>query len=127
MTAYECQRLACHKLGCRHAEKGCTPVQRQPARLYLLAVRSMLSGQVGVGIEMGTERTVTPLVVEDVILRRIEPVGTRHLRPLAAQQPSVAVLHLVVVCDRTDRMLAALYDSGLQLPRHTVLGGHQLV
>ena len=90
-------------------------------------MRSHAGGLNGVAIEVGTERQVAPLVVEYVVLRRVEPIGTRHLCPLSAQYPPVTVLHLIAVCDGADGVLAALDDRRLQRPQLSVLRLHQQV
>ena len=127
MAAEQRQRLARLQLGCRDAENGRLAVEGHAAGLHLLAVGCMLRRQVGIGIEMGTQRQVAPLVAEHITLGGIEIIGARHLRPLPAQHPAVGILHLVVISDDIKPVVTALYGRRLQCPGLSVLRQHGLV
>ena len=127
MAAQQSQRVALGQLGCRHSEYNCFPIERQPPGLHMLTHSLADGGEIGIAVQMGTEGHVAPLVVEDVVLGRVRPVGTRHLRPLLPQHRTLGVLHLIVIGDDADRVLAALQDSCLQRPPQAVLRSHQQV
>ena len=76
---------------------------------------------------MQGQRTVAPLVREDVVLRGIERVDARHHVPFAAQHVAIAVLHLVGIADVRQGMMAAHQSGCFQRPQLTVVSLHQQV
>ena len=127
MAAQDGQRLAFLQLWRRNAEERCLTIERHATGLSLLAVSRVSRRQIRIGIEMCTQGQVAPLVVERIVLRRVKPVSTRHLRPLTPQHASVAIFHLVSVRDRADGVLSTFYDSSFLSPVYTVLCLHQQV
>ena len=97
MAAQDGQRLAFLQLWSRNAEECCLTIERHATGLSGLAMLRVFRGQIGIGIEVGAQGHIPPLVVEHIVLGRVKPVSTRHLRPLAAQHPPVAIFHLVSV------------------------------
>ena len=127
MAAQDGQRLAFLQLWSRNAEECCLTIERHATGLSGLAMLRVFRGQIGISIEMGAQGHVAPLVVEHIVLGRVKPVNTRHLRPLAAQHPPVAIFHLISVRNRADGVLPTFYNSRFLRPVHTVLRLHQQI
>ena len=124
MAAADGYRLTGQQLRGGDAEGDGAAEQRQADGLHMLVRPTMNRRQVGVGIEMGGQRQVAPLVGEDIVLRRIEMIDTGHQVPFATDNLAVGILHLIDIDDVRQRMLARLQDGRLQRPQLTVVGLH---
>ena len=127
MAADKSQHLSGLQLRRRDAEEYRLAVEWHRQRLNLFATLALLGGQVSITIEVGIQRLLTPLVGKDIALRSIEVVAPCHGRPLLPQHLPLAVLHLVVVCQLADGMLARGDDRRLHRPHQSVVGVHQQV
>ena len=115
------------QLGRRDAEDDGSAEQGQPHGLHPLVTTAMDGSQVGIGVEMQRQRTVTPIVRKHIVLGSVEVVDARYHVPLAPQHLLVAILHLVGVDDVRQGMMTAHQGCRLYRPQLPVLGLHQQV
>ena len=97
MAATDGNPLAWLQLGGRHTEDDGAAEQRRTRHLHLTAQCSVTGGLVGSTIQVVGQRTIAPLVWEDIVLRRVEMVDARNLVPFAAQHVTIGVLHLIII------------------------------
>ena len=99
MTATDSHRMAGFDLRCRDAENNGAAEQGQAKCLDNFVTTTMNRRQIGIAIEMKRQRTLTPLVRKDIVLRGIEEVNTGHQLPLLPQHVTMFILHLIVIDD----------------------------
>ena len=97
MAATDGNGLTCFQLGCRHAEDDGAAKQGQTCYLHLFVRRSLTGGLVGCTIQMVGQRTISPLVWKDIVLRGVEMINAGYLVPLATQHFTLGVFHLIII------------------------------
>ena len=124
MIADDGQRLPFLELRSRHTEENGLAVKRDTQGFDLFVSGAQHSRQIGIGIEMILERNLTPLVSHHVILGGIEVITTWNHRPLTTQHTFLSILHLIIIGERGDGMMARLKGRGLQFPMPAIRGCH---
>ena len=76
---------------------------------------------------MVLQRNVTPQVGHYEVLSRVKMKTPWHTRPLPAQYMPFTILHLIVIGERTDGMLARFDGCRLQGPAESVIGLHEQI
>ena len=76
---------------------------------------------------MQGQRTVAPLVREDIILRGIKTIDAGHHVPLLAEHLPVGILYLIAVLDMRQRMLTTHQRRCFERPQFTILRLHQQI
>ena len=127
MTATDGHSLSLLQLGCRDTEEYRATEQGHTGSLDLLTTRCVLSGAIGIAIKMVGQRTIAPLVWEDVVLRGIKEIDSGHHIPLLAQHLAVGILHLIAIADMRQRMVTTDQCCRLQRPQLSVIGQHDEV
>ena len=97
MAADNRHRLSFGKLGCRYTEQQRFPIERHPYGLHLLIDCHMVRDTTGTGIKMVLQGDVTPLIREDIALRRVEGIRTGHLGPFLSDDLPFAILYLIII------------------------------
>ena len=127
MAAQDGQRLALLQLWSRHTEEDGLAIERHPKHLVLFTAGQAHRRGVGTAVEMILQGNVTPLVRQDITLRRVEMIGTGHTPPFAAQDIALAVFHLIKIGEGSDGVLSRLNSRSLQCPEEAVVGRHQQI
>ena len=104
MRATHSGKLSWFQLWSRHAEKDSAAKQRHMQSLQFVGC-STLCSKIGRGVKMQGQRTVTPLVREDVILCSIEVINARYHIPLLAKHLLICIFHLITIQNMRKRML----------------------
>ena len=76
---------------------------------------------------MHGQRTVTPLVREDVILCCIEAINARYHVPLLTKYLFIRIFHLIAILDMRQRMLPTHQGRSFKCPQFAVLCLHEQI
>ena len=124
MTAYDSDCLSGLQLRGRHAEEDGLTVQGYSQRLHLFVVRQAHHRLIGVAVEVILQGNLAPKISQDIILRRVEVITAGHSRPFLAEHVAVGIFYLIIIAERSDRVLTRLDGRRLQFPMPAIVGRH---